>query len=149
VYLERKEDLAIYYWLVNIFSATPGIKIVDGFPGQDLTIPTISVDWDQTEIHDIQLGDRSGSRLRTWYIDVFANNKSTRDEFAYKIHNELRNGITVYDIVNGVPTTTSIGHLNILQRRIKVVRVDPELVSTMYYRASISILAENDILQED
>jgi hypothetical protein len=102
------------------------------------------VDWDETDIHYFQLGDRAGSRLRTWYIDVYAKNKSMRDEFAYKIHNELKDGITVYDIVNGVPTATKIGHLNILQRRIKVVRIDPELVSTMYYRASISILAEND-----
>jgi len=140
------EDLAIYYWLVNSFSTVPGIKIVDGFPEEPLIPPTISVDWDETEVRNFQLGDRAGSRLRTWYIDVFAKNKSTRDEFAYKIHNELKDGIIVYDIVSGVPTATKIGHLNILQRRIKVVRIDPELVSTMYYRASISILAENDIL---
>lgn len=149
MYLERKEDLAIYYWLVSNFTSVPGIKIVDGFPAEDLTLPTISVDWDQTENHDFQLGDRSGSRLRTWYIDVFAKNKSTRDEFAYKIYNDLANGITVYDIVDGVPTLDKIGHLDILQRRIQVVRIDPELVSTMYYRAYISILAENVILQED
>jgi len=149
MYLERKEDLAIYYWLVSKFSSYPGINIVDGFPEENLVVPSISVDWDETETRDFQLGDRSGQRSRTWYIDVFAKNKSTRDEFSYKIHNELKDGITVYDIVNGVPTETKIGHLNILQRRIKVVRIDPELVSTMYYRASISILAENDILQED
>jgi hypothetical protein len=149
VFLERKEDLAIYYWLVNSFASVTGMKIVDGFPEDPLTLPTISVDWDETNIKDFQLGDRSGSRLRTWYIDVYAKNKSTRDEFSYKIHNELKDGITVYDIVNGAPTADRIGHLNILQRRIKVVRIDPELVSTMYYRASISILAENDILQED
>jgi len=143
------EDLAIYYWLVNSFSTVPGIKIVDGFPEEPLIPPTISVDWDETEVRNFQLGDRAGSRLRTWYIDVFAKNKSTRDEFAYKIHNELKDGIIVYDIVSGVPTATKIGHLNILQRRIKVVRIDPELVSTMYYRASISILAENDILIGD
>ena len=122
---------------------------MDGFPDDPLALPTISVEWDDTEVVDFQLGDRSGKRIRTWYIDVFAKNKTTRDEFAYKIHNELRNGITVYDIVAGVPTQDKIGHLDILQRRIKVVRVDPELVSTMYYRASISILAENTILQDD
>jgi len=149
MFLERKEDLAIYYWLVDLFSSTQGINVVDGFPDDPLKLPTISVEWDDTEAVDFQLGDRSGKRLRTWFIDVFAKNKTTRDEFAYKIHNELRNGITVYDIVDGVPTQDKIGHLDILQRRIKVVRVDPELVSTMYYRASISILAENTILQDD
>ena len=149
MYLERKEDLAFYYWLKKSFESTPGVTIVDGFPDNPLVLPTIAVDWDSTNIRDFQLGDRSGSRLRTWYINVFAKNKTTRDEFTYKIHNELKDGITVYDIVDGVPTETKIGHLNILQRRISVVRIDPELVSTMYYRASIAILAENDILQED
>jgi hypothetical protein len=149
VYLERKEDLAIVYWLKNSFASVPGVTIVDGYPENPLVLPVVSVDWDETDIKDIQLGDRAGSRLRTWYIDVYGKNKATRDEFTYKIHNELKDGITVYDIVNGVPTTDKIGHLNILQRRIKVVRIDPDLVSTMYYRASITILAENDILQED
>jgi hypothetical protein len=144
VYIERKEDLAIYYWLVNEFASVPGLKVVDGFPADELTIPTISVDWEMTDIKYYQLGDRSGLRVRTWYIDVYASNKSQRDEFAYKIHNDLKDGITVYDIVNGVPTQTVIGHLNILQRRIRVVKIDPELVSSMYYRASIFILAQND-----
>lgn len=149
MYLERKEDLAIYYWLVNLFSDVPGIRIEDGFPDELLTIPTISVDWMETDVEIFQLGDRAGSRQRFWHIDVFAKNKTTRDEFSYRIHNELKNGITVYDIVNGVPTETMIGHLNMLQRRIMAVRIDPELVSTMYYRATISILAENDLVQED
>lgn len=122
---------------------------MDGFPSDNLVVPSISVEWDETEYHGIQLGDRSGSRLRTWYIDVFAKNKSQRDEFAHKIYNDLKNGITVYEIENGIPTLEVIGHLNILQRREKVVRIDPELVSTMYYRATISILAENDLLTEE
>lgn len=146
MYLERKEDLAIYYWLVDLFNDVPGIKIVDGFPDESLTIPTIAVDWMETEARDFQLGDRAGVRVRTWTIDVFAKNKNTRDEYAYRIYNELSNGITVYDIVGGSKTDTRIGHLNMLQRHINVVRIDPELVSTMYYRASISILAENDII---
>lgn len=146
MYVERKEDLAIYYWLKTEFADVPAVKIQDGFPAEQLTIPTISVDWDETEARDFQLGDRSGIRVRTWYIDVFTNNKSTRDEFSYRIYNELKDGITVYDIVDGVPTTTKIGHLNMLQRRIKTARIDPELVSPLYYRATIFILAENDTL---
>jgi len=149
MYLERKEDLAIYYWLKSLFTSVKGMSIVDGYPDEPLTLPTISVEWDDTAVDMFQLGDRSGSRIRTWYIDVFAKNKTTRDEFAYKIHNELRNGIPVYEITDGVPTETKIGHLDILQRRIKVVRIDPELVSTVYYRADISILAQNIILQND
>jgi len=149
MYIERKEDLAIYYWLSGLFTSIKGMTIVDGFPDDKLTLPTISVEWDQTSVVDFQLGDRSGSRLRTWYISIYAKNKSTRDEFAYKIHNELRNGIPVYEITDGELTSTKIGHLDILERTIKVVRIEPELVSTVYYRADIAILAQNTILQDD
>jgi hypothetical protein len=146
VYLERKEDLAIYYWLVDKFATTPFVKIVDGFPGEDLTIPTISVEQDELENKPFQLGDRKGSSVRTWYIDVFAKNKSQRDEFAYKVYNDLMDGITVYDIVNGNLTSDEIGHLDIEYRKIQIVRIDPELVTMLYYRATITILAENVIL---
>lgn len=145
----RKEDLSIVYWLKNLFTATPMVTIVDGYPDADLVIPSISLEPDVLETLDYQLGDRTGANFRTWYIDIFANNKTQRNEFAYKIQDELKNGITVYDIVNGVPTLDVIGHLNIIKRRIKIVRIDPELVLKMYYRASVSILAVNDLIQED
>lgn len=148
MYYERKEDLAIYYWLVNKFSGA-SVNIIDGFPVDPLSIPSIAVDWSSTELLDIQLGDRAGSRLRTWHIDVFAKNKSQRDEFAYKIYNDLKDGITVYDIVNGVPSATSIGHLNILQRRINRIDIDPELTGMLYYRARLTILTQNDLPQEE
>ena len=148
MYLERKEDLAIYYWLVTKFSSTPFVKIVDGFPDEDLAIPSISVEQDELENKPFQLGDRKGSSVRTWYIDVFAKNKSQRDEFAYKIYNDLMDGIPDYDIVNGSPTANRIGHLDIEYRKIQIVRVDPELVTTLYYRATVTILAENVILED-
>jgi hypothetical protein len=103
---------------------------------------------DELEYYPMQLGDRKGGSIRTWHIDVFAKNKSQRDEFAYKIYNDLKDGIPVYNIVDGVPTQDKIGHLDIQYRKIYIVRIDPELVSPLYYRATITILAENVIIQE-
>ena len=146
MYLERKEDLSIVYWLKDKFSATPGINIVDSYPQGDLVIPTISVESDLLEYIDFELGERTGTRVRTWYIDIFATNKSQRDDFAYKILNDLKDGILVYDYDLGFPNSTVIGHLNIIKRRVKVVRIDASLVSKMYYRTTITILAQNDLL---
>ena len=149
MYLERLEDLSIYYWLVDKFSSTPFVKIVDGFPVEDLTIPSISIEQDELENYPLQLGDRKGGSIRTWYIDVFAKNKSQRDEFAYKVYNDLKDGITIYDYNTGFSNPSSIGHLDIQYKKIQIIRIDPELISPLYYRAQLTILAENVILEDD
>jgi hypothetical protein len=146
----RREDTGLVYWLQEEFVSYPMVTIVDGFPeDKELTIPTVSVEPDTIEDFAIQLGDRVGSNLRTWYFDVFAKNKPQRDELAYKIYDDLANGVIIYDIVGGAKTGTIIGHLNILKKRIKMIRVDASLVSKMYYRATVSILVENDVLKGD
>lgn len=144
--IERKEDLSIYYWLKTLFAEYSFITVVDGFPSENLVIPSVAVEPDTIDMEDFELGNRDGIRLRTWYIDVFGKNKTQRDEFAYKVLDELKNGIPVYDYDISIPSTELIGHLNILKRKLNILRIDPELVSTMYYRAAISILAVNDRL---
>jgi len=146
MYIERKEDLSIYYWLKSLFSDYSFVTIVDGFPTTELVIPSIAVEPDTLEIREFELGSREGVRLRTWYMDVYAKNKSQRDEFGYKILDALKDGIPVYDYDISIPSDTEIGHLNILKRRMKIITIVPELVSTMYYRSSVSILAINDRL---
>ena len=144
----RKEDAGLVYWLKDKFSAYPFITVVDGFPeDKELTIPSISVEPDTIEGIQVQLGDRVGNDLRSYYFDVFAINKPQRDELAYKIYDDLADGVTLYDIVDGVKTTTKIGHLNVIKKRIKMIRIDASLVSKMYYRATVSVLFENDILK--
>ena len=144
--IERKEDLSIHYWLKTLFTAYDFITVVDGFPSENLVIPSISSEPDTVDIEDFQMGDREGIRLRTWYIDIFAKNKTQRDEFAYTILDALKDGVPVYDYDVSIPSTDLIGHLNVLKRKMRVLRIDPELVSTMYYRATVSILAINDRL---
>jgi hypothetical protein len=145
--IERKEDAGLVYWLKDQFTSIPSVTVVDGFPDNtDLIVPSVSLEPDTVDYIPRQLGDRSGSRMRIWYFDVFAINKPQRNELAYKIYNDLEDGVTIYEIVAGAKTATKIGHLNILNKKIKMVSVDSTLVSKMYYRARISILAENDIL---
>lgn len=146
MYQYRKEDLSVFYWLKTLFSPYSFVTIVDGFPSTDLVIPSVSTESDITVMEDFELGNREGIGYRSWYIDIFAKNKTQRDEFAYMILDALKDGIPVYDYDIGIPSSTLIGHLNILKRRMKILRIDPELVSTMYYRANVSILAINDRL---
>jgi hypothetical protein len=144
----RKEDTGLVYWLQEQFTSYPFIKVVDGFPEDvELTIPSVSVEPDTIEDFPVQLGDRVGSNLRTWYFDVFAKNKPQRDELAYKIYDDLAEGVIIYEIVDGQKTATKIGHLNVLKKRIKMIRIDAALVSKMYYRATVSVLVQNDILK--
>ena len=95
MFVERKEDLSIYYWLKTLYTAYPFITVVDGFPSTDLVIPSVSSEPDTIEVEDFQLGDRTGLRMRTWYIDIFAKNKTQRDEFAYTILDALKDGVNI------------------------------------------------------
>lgn len=95
-----------------------------------------------------ELGNRKLVKTRIWFIDIFAVNKSQRDEFAYKIFNELDDGVPVYNYNEGFPeqgiTPTRLGALLPLSRRIKNIPVDSSLVDEMYYRAEIVFTAYYD-----
>jgi len=148
MYLERKEDLSVIYLVKDILAAGPGIAInvEDGFPTDTITLPTVSVDAGKLLLEPFELGNRSGRRIRRWYIDVFAKNKSMRDELGYKILNGLDNGVLVYDYDLGFPplVVPSIEHLDIVSRQMDFKRPIPELIDTLYYRATITIVATND-----
>ena len=149
MYRERKEDLSLYYWLKNLFLTTSYITIVDGFPTDNLVLPTISVDAVSIDPRPHELGNRTRVNTRVWRIDVFAKNKSQRDEIGYKILNGLIDPIPVYDYDEGFPpdvSPTQIGTLFIGDRRMEIIRVLPELVETLYYRATITFVAELDLL---
>ncbi len=149
MYLERKEDLSIFYFLQGLFTDTPYIKIVDSFPEEDLVLPTISVDATAIDLLDFELGNRDGRRLRKWNIDIFANTKSQRDEIGYKILNELKNGIIVYNYDEGFPpsvTPSQESHMDVISRRMTIMKVFPEFTEKMYYRATIEVVATNDVI---
>lgn len=141
--IERKQDLSVYYFIKDLLTGNPQIKVVDEFPVDKLTLPTVSVEAKTIDAFDFELGNRNRLKLRVWYIDVFAQNKSQRDELAYIILDALESCIPVYDYDEGFPPTvvTQLGCMDTEDLRMDIIRVDPSLVSTMYYRAMISFSA--------
>ena len=146
MYIQRKQDLSIFYWLQDdVFKDVNFITFVDDFPATDLVIPTVSVEAKELNLVPFELGNRHGLTDRVWFIDIFGANKSQRDEFGFRILERIEENIPVYDYDEAFPpavTPTKIGVL--IPRKIKMqwVRVIPELVSELYWRSVISFEAE-------
>lgn len=146
---ERKEDLSVYYFIKDLFSDVPFVTIIDAFPTDNLVIPSISVETQRISTFQFELGNRNRVEVRSWYIDVFAQNKSQRDEFGYRIMNALEECIPVYDYDEGFPpnvTPTRLGCLLVESVRLEWIRVMPQLVDKLYYRASVYFTAIYDRL---
>jgi hypothetical protein len=94
------------------------------------------------------LGNRdAGVRTRRWFIDIFAVNKSQRDDFAYKILDSSDNGINVYDYNEGFPPNASparINHLSVIKKSYEPLDVLIGLNEKLYYRGQIILVTEND-----
>lgn len=147
MYLQRKQDLSAYYYLVDLFSDVASfVTIVDGFPTTDLVVPSISVEAGTLISVPYELGNRKGTKPRSWFFDVFGKNKSQRDEYAYRILNDIEdNGISVYDYDEGFPpdvNPTQIGVLIPRNIQLKIVRVIPEAVTKLYWRSTVSFMAD-------
>jgi hypothetical protein len=141
---ERLDDLSVYYYIKDLFTATPFINIEDGFPVENLTIPTVSIEAKRIDTMEFQLGSRNRIQIRAWYIDVFAQNKSQRDEIAYTILNALEECIPVYNYNEGFPPSVSPSQLGCLETqdiRMDIIRVMPQLVNELYYRATVMFTA--------
>ncbi len=140
-----KKDRSVYYWLVDMFSTYPAINIVDGFPVENLVIPTVSIESKTLTPVPWEIGNRERSVIRVWFIDVFAANKNQRDELGYRIIDGLENSIPVYDYDEGFPPTVSptrIGALITKEIRMDIIKIMPQLVEKMYYRCTISFVTE-------
>jgi hypothetical protein len=140
---QRLEDLSVYYFIQNLYSSTPFVHVVDGFPVEGLEIPTIAVEAKTINGIPFELGASKRLQIRAWYIDVFAQNKSQRDDYAYTILNALEECIPVYDYDEGFPPTvvTQLGCLEVQDLRLDIIRVMPQLVDSLYWRATISFTA--------
>jgi hypothetical protein len=137
---EKKQDLSVYYWLQSFLN--PMVKVVDAFPVENLVLPSVSIETDVINGFFLELGSGKQEQIRTWTVDVFALNKTQRDEIGYLIYNELDNKIPVYDYDEGFPpavnSQTQLGILDMLEKKLKTIRVYPELVDTLYYRCEIT-----------
>jgi|SRR3990167_1841889 len=144
--IERKKDISLYYWLKDIvFPDATYITIQDGFPIATLTVPTISIEGSIINLDPHEMGNKNRVYRRMWRIDVFADNKSQRDDYSYRILDNLQDDVPVYDYDEGFPPTvtpTQLGCLNIFNINMTPIRIFPELTKKLYFRASITFSAE-------
>lgn len=144
MFLERKEDLSIYYFLKELFSSNDFITVLDAFPEEKFVFPSISVEAIKATAVNFELGSKVKQHYRNYVIDIFALTKTQRDEIGYKIYNALDDTILVYDYDEGFPPSvspTQISGLEVTDKELENIRINPELTEQMYYRAMISFIA--------
>jgi hypothetical protein len=140
---EHLENMSLVYWLRGKFGGTFDDNIMEGFPVTDLVVPSIAVEWDYAEGYELEIGNRKMEKQRFWYIDVFAVSRAQRDDFAFKIFNDIDEGIVIYNYNQGFPPTVvpSIGTMIPISKRVQNTQVLPELTDKLYYRATVSFVA--------
>jgi len=146
MFIERLQDLSIFHWLQDDILVTyTTVKVNDGFPQEDLQIPSVSV-----ESHDIrprqkELGNRKSRRQRMWTIEIIASNKAQRDELTSIVLEDLEYGIPVYDYNEGFTPSispTELGLLRPIDWEVRTVRIFPDLVEKLYWRNTIRFFTE-------
>lgn len=150
MYLERKIELSVYYWLKDtVFSDAPFVKVVDEYPLEILSLPTVSVDGPDIDGYPQELGNRKGIRYLLFVIDVFGQNKTQRDEYVLRIYEYLENGIPVNDYDIGFPPSVAPPQIGVLvpnNIKVKKIKVIPELVETLYWRSMITFIAQYEAI---
>jgi len=143
--IERLQDLSMYYYIRQIMDdiGASFVNVVDDYPDENLTLPTISIVGSDITTRPFELGNRKGHDVRIWFIEIFATNKSQRDDYAYLIKNKLMLGVPVYDYNEGFPppTPTQLGSMSCDEISTKPIKVFAELVSTVYWRRQIKVIA--------
>ncbi len=144
----RLEDIAVNYFIKDLFADSSFITIVDRFPQKILTVPTISVVPGKLLEERFELGNRdSGLRTRRWFIDIFAASQSQRDDFAYKILDSSDNGISVYNYNEGFPpdaSPTLVNHLSVITKTYQPIDVILTENEKVHYRGQIILITQND-----
>jgi len=141
----RKLDLSVYYYIKDVFSDAPFINVVDGFPETEFNLPTIAVELDNIDTYVLELGNHERGKIRTWFIDVFAKDKSQRDEYAYRLISRLEDNIPVYNYDEGFPpssTPSLLGAISTDRINMQIVKVIPDLTDMLYYRAVVTFTGE-------
>lgn len=134
----KNEDLSILKWVQGLFLDAPFIKVIDAFPIEDLTLPTVSVEMVQTTGEIIEMGSRETRKTRIYTIDVFAKDRNTRDEYAYRILDALHNSIPVYDFNISFDTPSITNYFEVDEFRIRHLYPDTNS-EFLYYRSNIVI----------
>lgn len=122
------------------------VRVVDGYPDEELVNPTVAVDSRTIKPVNLQLGSAYDHIYRLWVLDVYALNKSQRDDITYRLmHSLTEANIPVYNYDEGFPpavTPSQIGVLEVDSINIEIIQVMPQLVNQMYYRSVITFTAD-------
>ena len=136
------------FFIKDLFQDYPNIAIVNEFPKTIMTVPTIAVVNGKLKEERFELGNRdSGLRIRKWFIDIYANSVSQRDDFAYKILDLTDNGINVYDYNEGFPPDASpatLNHLTVIDKVYEPLYVIPSSNEKLFYRGQLILITNND-----
>lgn len=102
------------------------------------------IEWEDILTTPFELGSRTRAKFRQWSIDIYAENKTQRDEYAFRILHTLEDKIAVYDYDQGFPPATlpKIGVVDPEDIAVKIIPVIPELTEKLYYRAMVTFTAE-------
>lgn len=145
MYLERKQELSVYYYLTDLFDGY-GVDVVDSYYDGKLEIPRIAIVGGDIDSSLLELG---GQELyeRIWDIEIYANTKQQRDEIGYRIFSKLREDghIPVYDYDEGFPPDTSpssLGYMNVLRHQYLPRNFDSELQDGLDWRSTVAIHVE-------
>ena len=147
ILIYRLEDLSMFFFIKNMFQDVSFIDIEDSFPEKILTVPTISIDAGMLKEENFEIGNRDKVRIRTWYIDIFAKNRSQRDDFGYRILDQSKNGINVYDYNEGFPpnvTQSKIEHMDVLSISYEPIPVMLDKTEPDYFRGQVILVTQND-----
>lgn len=147
MYIERLEELSVYFFIKDLFTDVDSITFTDEYPEFDLTLPTVAVESDEIILTNYELGNREPIRTRRWYIYTFAKTKSQRDDIAYRIINSFQDGVKVYNYDEGFPPDVApsvIEHLRWESLGYTPVKVMADLPENLYFRGTISIVLTND-----
>lgn len=143
--IEEKQDLSVYYFVKDLLEPYTYITVVDAYPEGEMSLPTVAVTPRDVETFQFQLGSKSRIRDRTWYIDVFALNTAQGRKIGYKLLKALEDDIPVLDYDEGLPPAvtdqTQLGLLEVGTLRLDIIKVMPELVNKLYYRAVVYLSA--------
>jgi len=142
MYLERLQELSVYYWLDDLFTGT-GVDVVDSWHDGDLVLPRIAVVGENigSSLHELGGAERYN---RIWSIEIYASTKQQRDEIGYRIFGQLREDghIEVFDYDEGFPPTvspSSLGYMDVLKHQYLPRNFDSELQNLLDWRATVAI----------
>lgn len=142
MYLERKQELSVYYWLTDLFEDS-NVSIVDSYYDGDLEIPRVAIvggDIGST-LHELGGQERYD---RVWWLEIYAKTKQQRDEIGYRIFGQIREDghIPIFDYDEGFPPTvspSSLGYMDIVKHQYRPKNYDSELQNLLDWRATVAI----------